>query len=272
MLHPRYSLWREFLRPIILAIFVVLIFRSFFWEPFRIPSGSMEPNLLVGDFIFVSKSRYGYGPFSVPFTSMLMRGDIRDGGERLFGGKPKRGDMAVFRKPNASSEILVKRIIGLPGDQVRVVGGVLEINSRKVERRRESHTLYRETLPNGVSYRIQEAFGDNGSQDNTPIYEVPSDKYFFLGDNRDNSLDSRFLNNVGFVPYNHLVGPVVSVWFSFDTNKSFPFNVRWDRVFSSTKTIEAEATEGSQNDIQQDSLEQDSVEQDSVEALASDGR
>ncbi len=267
---PHY-LWREFLRPIILAIFVVLIFRSFFWEPFRIPSGSMEPNLLVGDFIFVSKSRYGYGPFSVPFLSVLMREDIRNGGERLFGKKPKRGDMAVFRKPNDSSDILVKRIVGLPGDQVRIVGGVLEINSRKVERQRESPTLYRETLPNGASYRIQEAFGDNASQDNTPLYQVPNDKYFFLGDNRDNSLDSRFLDNVGFVPYNHLVGPVVRVWFSIDSNKSFPFNVRWDRVLSSTKTIEAKTTSLSRDHVQKESNKENNKES-NLGALASDGR
>ena len=234
----------------------------------------MEPNLLVGDFIFVSKSRYGYGPFSVPFLPLLMREDVRNGGARLFGKQPERGDMAVFRKPNASDEILVKRIVGLPGDQVRIVDGVLEINSHKVERNRESTTLYRETLPNGVSYRILEEFGDNASLDNTPIYKVPAGKYFFLGDNRDNSLDSRFQNNVGFVPYNHLVGPVVRVWFSIDTNKSFLFSVRWERVLSSTKTIEANEKKESQEKIEQDEVEQDEIgrEKRDIDALASDGR
>lgn len=206
----------------------------------------MQPNLLIGDFIFVSKSRYGYGVFSVPFLSFVLG---KQSG-RILGKQPKRGDMVVFRKPNKTDEILVKRIVGLPGDSIRVVDGVLEINSQRVTRERLSNSNYRETLPNGVSYPIEESDGDNGVQDNTPLYRVPSGKYFFMGDNRDNSLDSRYGNEVGFVPYSHLVGPVVRVWFSVDLDRSFPFNVRWQRVLRSLSDIEAEERNRTTGDVQ----------------------
>ena len=229
------NLWREFLRPILLAIVLVILFRSFVWEPFRIPSGSMEPNLLVGDFIFVSKSRYGYGPFSVPFLSLV----VGHGRARLFGAPPRRGDMVVFRRPNNPDDILVKRIVGLPDDSVRVTGGVLEINGRKVARTKLAHSMYKERLPNRMPYTVMETGGDSATNDNTPLFRIPARHYFMMGDNRDNSLDSRFLEEVGFVPESHLVGPVVRVWFSLERNGFFPFNIRWQRVLRPIAEIEA---------------------------------
>ena len=229
------NVWREFLRPILLAVVLVVLFRSFVWEPFRIPSGSMEPNLLVGDFIFVSKSRYGYGPFSVPFLSLFVDNDSA----RLFGAPPRRGDMVVFRRPNDPDDILVKRIVGLPEDRLRVVGGLLEINGKRVARTKLAHRMYEERLPNRVRYSILETDGDNSANDNTSLFRIPARHYFMMGDNRDNSLDSRFLDEVGFVHESHLVGPVVRLWFSLRRDGIFPFNIRWNRVLRPIIEIEA---------------------------------
>ena len=227
--------WREFLRPILLAVFLVILFRSLVWEPFRIPSGSMEPNLLIGDFIFVSKSRYGYGPFSVPLLSRFVSKD----GARLFGAAPRRGDMAVFRRPNNPKDILVKRIVGLPEDRIRVSGGLLEINGKKITRTKLKHSMYEEHLPNRVHYPILETNGDNASNDNTELFRIPARHYFMMGDNRDNSLDSRFLEEVGYVHESHFVGPVVRVWFSLKRGGFFPFNIRWNRILRPIVDIEA---------------------------------
>ncbi len=235
MPHFVIHIWRDFLRPILLAVLLVVLFRSFVWEPFRIPSGSMEPNLLVGDFIFVSKWRYGYGPFSLPFLSLFVDHDSA----RMFGIPPRRGDMVVFRRPNNPGDILVKRVVGLPDDRVRVTGGRLEINGKKVARTELAHSMYQETLPNRVRYPILEAYGDNAWNDNTPLFRIPARHYFMMGDNRDNSLDSRIIEEVGFVPESHLVGPVVRVWFSLKRSGFFPFNIRWNRILRPITEIEA---------------------------------
>ncbi len=234
---PRFlvRVWREYLRSIFLAVLLVIVFRSLVWEPFRIPSGSMEPNLLVGDFIFVSKSRYGYGPFSIPFLSQFVRHDSA----RMFSTPPRRGDMAVFRRPNNPKDILVKRIVGLPGDRVRVVRGLLEINGKTVRRARLVPPMYEETLPNQVRYPILENGGDGALLDNTELFRIPARHYFVMGDNRDNSLDSRLLEEVGYVPESHLVGPVVRVWFSLKREGFFPFNIRWNRILRPITEIEA---------------------------------
>ncbi len=236
--------WREFLRPILIAVVLVILFRSFVWEPFRIPSGSMEPNLLVGDFIFVSKSRYGYGPFSVPLLSRILGSD----GARLFGAPPRRGDMVVFRRPNNPDDILVKRLVGLPEDHLRVVGGLLEINGKKIARTRLTRSMYEEKLPNQVRYPILETYGDNAANDNTRLFRIPARHYFMMGDNRDNSLDSRFLDEVGFVPESHLVGPVVRVWFSLARSGFFPFNIRWNRFLRPITEIEARTIQDQDQD------------------------
>jgi signal peptidase I len=234
----------ETLRTIIYAVLIALVVRTVAYEPFNIPSGSMIPTLLVGDYLFVSKFSYGYSRYSLPFGLPLFKG-------RAMETPPTRGDVAVFKLPTDNSTDYIKRVIGLPGDRLQVTKGHLHINGKPVQKQRiEDFSLrsslggirkvaqYLETLPNGASYRVIEADTDFGSMDNTREYTVPKGHYFVMGDNRDNSLDSRALNHVGFVPIANFVGRAQFLFFSTDGSAriwevwKWPFSVRYGRLFN----------------------------------------
>jgi signal peptidase I len=213
--------WNEHLRTILLAVLLAVIFRSCAYEPFHIPSGSMKSNLLVGDYLFVSKYSYGYSRYSFPFGLPLFTG-------RILEEKPKRGDVIVFRLPSNPRIDYIKRLIGLPGDTVQVTEGIVYVNGKALPR--EPLDMYVddeypnnvksiprlvETLPEGKRIEILKE-RVNGVADSTMIYTVPKDHYFFMGDNRDNSRDSRFLYEVGYVPEENLVGRADIIFFSVD--------------------------------------------------------
>lgn len=211
---PFYETW-TFL--IFFCIVVPLLIRSFFYTPFHIPSGSMKSTLLVGDYIFVSKYAYGFSRYSFPLSPPLFEG-------RVSAKEPERGDVIVFRLPTDTDVDYIKRLIGLPGDKIQVVEGELYLNGGRVkrepigdfadeERGGQRITRYIETLPNGRSYEILDEV-QNGTLDNTPIYTVPPGHYFFMGDNRDNSTDSRVLKTVGYVPAENLVGRAEIIFLS----------------------------------------------------------
>ena len=224
------SIW-ETTKTIIYAVLIALIIRTAAYEPFNIPSGSMIPTLLIGDYLFVSKYSYGYSRHSFPLSAGLFTG-------RLFFSSPQRGDVAVFKLPSDNKTDYIKRIIGLPGDRVQLKSGFLYLNDKRVKRkelepfpmRNENGNFiaakrYVETLPNGKSYEIIEKSGNIGPLDNTPGYLVPQGHYFALGDNRDNSLDSRIpnrqgINGVGYIPAENLVGRAEIIFFSTDRTAS----------------------------------------------------
>lgn len=192
-----------------------LVIRSFLVQPFSIPAGSMNPTLMEGDHLFVSKMAYGYSRHSVPFGLMPIQG-------RIFGKEPERGDIVVFKSPQDLSIDYVKRVVGLPGEKIQMTGGVLHINDvpvlleeigpyTAIETGGNSAGLQRETLPNGVSYEVIN-LTDGSFGDDTRPFTVPAGHYFMLGDNRDNSLDSRF--NIGTVPYENLVGRAVRLFWN----------------------------------------------------------
>jgi signal peptidase I len=194
--------------------------RAFLFQPFSIPSGSMVPTLRDGDYLFVSKFAYGYSRYSVPFDLLPVEG-------RIFGAQPTRGDVAVFKYPPDPSVDFIQRIVGLPGEKIQMIDGVLHINDVAVgledagtftyEDAPEPVKLQRETLPGGVTHFVLDLSDSIG--DNTRAFEVPEGHYFVLGDNRDNASDSRFL--VGFVPYENLVGKAVRLfWNSRGTDYS----------------------------------------------------
>ena len=229
----------EFIKTIIMAGALALGFRSLLFEPFNIPSGSMIPTLLVGDYLFVSKYSYGYSRYSFPLSLAPFDG-------RIFEMPPKRGDVAVFRQPQNDSIAFIKRIVGLPGDRIQVVNGVLRINDVAVKRDRKGFatasdgynlirfTVYQETLPNGKSYMIQER-SDDDLLDNTNVFLVPKGHYFMIGDNRDNSRDSR-TTSVGMVPAENLVGRAERLFFSHNSSANlwevwkWPFAIRYGRL------------------------------------------
>jgi len=221
------SLWRQLggfslgLLALLLAVAVLLGFRSLLYQAFSIPSGAMKPTLLIGDYIAVAKYPYGFSRYSLPGAPPLFAG-------RIFAGQPRYGDVVVFRLPRDPSTEYVKRVVGLPGDRVQMIHGLLHINGTPVPRERledavETDTSgratrgkqWRETLPNGVAHVTLDLM-DEGFYDNTPVYVVPPGHYFMLGDNRDNSLDSRALTQVGYVPFENLVGRVDRIIFSTD--------------------------------------------------------
>jgi signal peptidase I len=226
----------ETLRTVIYAVLIALVIRTFAYEPFSIPSGSMVPTLLVGDYLFVSKYAYGYSRFSLPLGLPLFDG-------RVMADTPRRGDVAVFKLPSDNSTDYIKRVIGLPGDRIQVIDGLLHINGEPVEREKvratsvgqAKATIYRETLPNGESHLIRE-LGDDHFFDDTPVYEVPEGHYFLMGDNRDSSQDSRALQRVGYVPFDNLIGRAEIVFFSHDGSASiwevwkWPTAIRYGRL------------------------------------------
>lgn len=232
----------ETIKTVVYAVVIAFGVRTFAYEPFNIPSGSMIPTLLVGDYLFVSKFSYGYSKYTVAFGAPLFDG-------RLLYTKPERGDVAVFKLPRDNKTDYIKRIVGLPGDRIQVINGVLHINGEAVKRDRVEDFVttdqfgrqirvaqYVETLPNGRQHRIIEE-SDNASLDNTQVYVVPEDHFFAMGDNRDNSLDSRVGAMVGFVPVENLVGRAEFLFFSIDDDARFwefwkwPWAVRFGRVF-----------------------------------------
>ena len=253
--------WGETIRTVVYAVLIALVVRTFAIEPFNIPSGSMIPTLLVGDYLFVSKYSYGYSKHSFPFSAGLFPG-------RVFGSPPERGDVAVFKYPGDQGQGVnrtdyIKRIVGMPGDRIQMTNGVLHINGTAVPRLRigdyvrgtnghyQKGTLYSEQLPNGRRYTVLE-YNDNGPADNTPEFLVPAGSYFVMGDNRDDSLDSRTRlmlrdfagstrdrDQLGwYVPSENLVGRAEFIFFSHDPTVAgwlepwkWPQAIRFNRFF-----------------------------------------
>lgn len=232
-------------KTVIYAVGIALILRIILFQPFNIPSGSMEPNLLVGDFLFVSKPTYGYSRASLvwPLTRAPVEG-------RVLGRAPARGEVVVFKNRLDGNKDYIKRIIGLPGDEIRVIGGRLHINGEAVAKERIGTVtrscayrndvdvpVYRETLENGVTYVVEECLGDVGPFDNVGPYLVPEGHYFMMGDNRDESQDSRASSAVGYIPLDDIVGKAERLFFSVDGEKArlwevwnWPFAIRYGRI------------------------------------------
>jgi signal peptidase I len=236
----------ETIKTVVVAVLIALVVRTFAFEPFNIPSGSMIPTLLVGDYLFVSKYSYGYSRHTVAFGLPLFDG-------RVLGSPPERGDVAVFRLPRDPSQDYIKRVVGLPGDRIQIIEGVLHINGEAVEREPvdpedvpgiadvELGQVYLETFPNGHRHYIRE-LSDTSRWDNTGVYTVPDGHYFMMGDNRDASQDSRVVTpggrvEVGFVPEENLVGRADFLWFSLARGSfweiwRWPAQLRLDRMFT----------------------------------------
>mgnify|MGYP000504158221 CR=1 FL=1 len=239
----RQSALAENLRTIGYALLIALVIRAFFFQPFNIPSGSMIPTLLIGDYLFVAKYSYGYSKHSLPFSPPIFDG-------RIMSRQPDRGDVVVFKVPTDNRTDFIKRLIGLPGDHIQMKHGVLYLNDKAVPRvrvedfvRRDEYgnvqriPQYRETLPDGVAYNTLDLIEDSVT-DNTGVYVVPPGHYFFMGDNRDNSNDSRVQSVVGYVPFENLVGKAELIFFSTNGSAHFwqvwrwPSAIRWNRILS----------------------------------------
>jgi len=236
--------WVETAKTIVYALLIALVIRTFLFQPFNIPSGSMEATLLVGDYLFVEKFSYGYSRNSFPFSFPPFHG-------RVFGSDPARGDVVVFKMPNQASEHYmedyIKRVVGLPGDKVQMIDGVFYLNDKPVPKvhvadyiERDEFGIvrhvpqFRETLPNGKSYLVLDR--EVTAYDNTPPYVVPKGEFFMMGDNRDNSDDSR--GDVGYVPAENLVGRAELRFFSIDDSAiwyepwTWPGAIRFSRMFT----------------------------------------
>ena len=236
--------WGELAKTVIYAGLIAIVIRTFFFQPFNIPSASMEATLLVGDYLFVEKFSYGYSRYTFPFGAWPV-GDSLHG--RFMSSGPTRGDVIVFKYPQDNTTDFIKRLIGMPGDTIQMKQDRLYINGRIVPRVRaadyvetvdgEQHHVpqYRETLPNGKSYLTLDRDPD-GPMDNTDLYTVPAGHYFMMGDNRDNSDDSRAA--VGYVPAENLEGKAVIRFFSTDGSAHFwevwkwPFAIRYSRILT----------------------------------------
>jgi len=213
----------ENIKTIFYALIIALIIRTFLFQPFYIPSSSMEPNLLIGDRLFVTKYSYGYSRHSLPFSPKIYN-------KRIFKNVPKRGDVIVFKTPADNRTDYIKRLIGIPGDRIQFINGEIYLNEKKIKREIFKNTFkincganvykinaYKETLPDDISYNS--VYHSSNTMINTDLYTVPHNHYFFMGDNRDCSKDSRFLSSVGYVHFNNLVGKAQIIFFSNDIKK-----------------------------------------------------
>ncbi|MEP6357211.1 MAG: signal peptidase I [Hyphomicrobiales bacterium] len=235
------GIW-ETIKVVLQALLLALVLRTLIVQPFVIPSGSMMGTLLIGDYLFVSKYSYGYSRYSLPLDLIPFDG-------RILEGKPKRGDIAVFRLPSDTSTDYIKRVIGLPGDTVQVKDGVVYLNEVEIKREKVddftgtynqgtdiSIPRYRETLPSGKTYLTLDS-NPNNISDNTVVFTVPEGEYFMMGDNRDNSQDSRY-SNVGTVPLENFIGRAEFLFFSIDNGSSawqfwkWPQDLRFSRLFN----------------------------------------
>jgi signal peptidase I len=239
--------WVELAKTIVYALLIALVIRTFLFQPFNIPSGSMKGTLLVGDYVFVEKFAYGYSRYSFPWGIGPFSG-------RVFGSMPKRGDVVVFKNPNRPSEDFIKRVIGLPGDHVQVLDGVVFLNGKAIPKVKvqgwfgyadcdpnddeepcppdavpKFNNQFRETLPSGKSYLVLDSRLDFPAR-NTDVFVVPAGHYFMMGDNRDNSNDSRL--EVGYVPAQNLVGKALFRFFSTDGSILEVWRWRFDRMFT----------------------------------------
>jgi len=235
----------ETIRTMAGALIIALVIRTLLFQAFTIPSGSMEATLLVGDYLFVSTYAYGYTHYALPLSPPLFSG-------RIFGSQPKRGDVVVFRLPWDDSVDYIKRVIGLPGDRIEMIDGRLHINGTAVKRERVEDYVdtddgypirvrrWRETLPNGVRYETLDRV-ENSEYDNTAPYIVPAGHFFMMGDNRDNSNDSRVppaRGGVGYVPFENILGRAEIIFFSIGDGASawqlwrWPWSLRWRRLLT----------------------------------------
>lgn len=243
---PQKHPWNEPIRTFIYALLLALVFRSFLFEPFHIPSGSMKDTLLIGDYIFVSKYSYGYSRFSFPYGLPLFEG-------RIMRSAPERGDVVVFRPPSTPRIDYIKRIVGLPGDRLQVRDGILYINDEAAPQVFDGNiqdTLddgmpivarrYEETLPGNVRHHVLD-ITPHGPLDNTDVYTVPEGHYFMMGDNRDNSVDSRVpssMEGIGYIPEDNIIGRAEIIVFSIGGGTQFwqvwnwPTSLRWDRFLT----------------------------------------
>ncbi len=228
------------IKSVVIAIFIALLIRSFIFEPFNIPSGSMKPNLLVGDFIFVSKYSYGFSKHSLPFSIPLIPG-------KIFSKIPERGDVVVFKTPENNRTDYIKRVIGLPGDKIEIKNGIILINGSEILRKKLNDFIDTDNKSSNKRVRMYNEYffnkeinildiTDNGIADNTQLFNVPENHFFVMGDNRDNSQDSRFINTVGFIPYENLVGKAQFIFFSLENARflqiwKWPNSIRYERIF-----------------------------------------
>jgi signal peptidase I len=220
---------------IIEALLIALVIRTVFVQPFNIPSGSMKSTLLIGDYLMSTKWSYGYSKYSIPFAPPLFNG-------RILGSEPKRGDVAIFRRPGTDDDY-IKRVIGLPGDKIQLVNDVVHINGVATKRARMEDfydkelgrpaKAFTEVLPNGVSYTVLQSTPSE-LKGTTKVFDVPAGHYFMMGDNRDNSLDSRF--ELGPVPYDHFIAKAQVIFFSVEDGEAgwtfwrWPWTVRFERL------------------------------------------
>ena len=233
----------DLIKVVVQALLIAVVFQTILYKPFNIPSASMRPTLLEGDYVFVSKFSYGYSRFSIPFSPPLFDG-------RIFGSQPERGDVVVFKTPNDPTKHYIKRLVGLPGDTLQMIDGVLHINGEAIARVRGEDFVtktafgldapvetYVETMDTGKTYATLD-LTKNGAVDNTGVYEVPEGHYFMMGDNRDNSQDSRYTQVIGYVPFDYLVGRAEIIFFSVDQDThiwepwEWPTGIRWSRFFT----------------------------------------
>lgn len=242
-----YKKLEEFFNTIAFALTFAFLFQTFLYQPFKIPSSSMKPGLQIGDYLFVEKFVYGYNNSSLSF--MLNRFDIFS--DAFFYNEPKRGDVIVFLLPRDSSIHYIKRLIGLPGDKIQMKEGQLYINNIAVKKEYQGQKIdigksgmlhikdiYRETLLNGINYLIYVSHNEDKLKfpNDTPIYKIPQGHYFFMGDNRNNSVDSRFLKDVGFVAKNRILGKAKILFWTHDFSiHDFVTKLETNRTFKLIK-------------------------------------